>query len=175
MPSTRIVVGGKREKHWDEESANSTCTFLSRHCEAYAADNVATSANPRFSMFLVGLCHCATLCWSRRQAVRAESNTGSARLWMVELVQYRHWEGKMWKVSGTIVLRTAWRQNTFLRLLNVFNMRVVRYRSSRSRRRFFLWRASITEYSKMSGFARIGTQSSIALWCFDTIHTETTG
>jgi len=56
MPSLRFIGSGKRKNMiWSKESADSTCTFLLRYCEAYAANDVAMSANPRFSVFLIRL------------------------------------------------------------------------------------------------------------------------
>jgi len=47
-----LSVVNEKNMGRDEGSADSTCTFLLRCCEEYAANNVAMSANERFSMLL---------------------------------------------------------------------------------------------------------------------------
>ncbi|KAJ7278478.1 hypothetical protein C8J57DRAFT_1307077 [Mycena rebaudengoi] len=63
---------------------------------------------------------------------------------MVELIQRRRCESSTRNVSGTTVLQTACGQNMSLRLGNVLSISVGRYRSSPSRRRFFLCSVSTT-------------------------------
>ena len=81
---------------------------------------------------------------------RSRANTGSARLWIVEVVQQCHWKRKMRKVLGAMVLQMAWGQNASLCLGNVFNMRVVRYLHQED--------FSSEGHRQHSRFARIRTQ-----------------
>lgn len=92
---------------------------------------------------------------------RSFTRTSSKRLWTVELIHRRRWERRTLKLSGTMVLQMAWGTKINLRRGNVLSIRVVKYRSSPSKRRFRLWRVSVTfslYASTISGLATMGTQ-----------------
>jgi len=66
-----LSVVNEKNMGWDEERADSACTFLLRYCEAYAANDVAMSANLRFSAnYCVTLWH---FVWSYRCVMRASA------------------------------------------------------------------------------------------------------
>src|SRR6267142_421910 len=75
---------------------------------------------------------------------RSRTRTSSARLCTVELIQRRRWERRTLKVSGTTVLQTADGKKMFLRFGKVFNIKVVKYRSSPRSNKFFLCKVSTT-------------------------------